>query len=114
MSDESLFDVMAEFEKQEKLHSNEGRHGVENLCRLVHAMGYEDPLHFGQFAHNASIGDLISFLEDNPGCIEAIKNWIGEQDIEEWKESLLSYLPVKYCDECGGEIPTECDGNCES
>ncbi len=71
-----------------RLHRNEGRTGVENLCRLVRGLGYKDCTYFGQLAHDASIGDLIEFLEDNSGCIEAIKEWIGEQNASEWADNL--------------------------
>ena len=68
-----LNDALEQFEQQEKLHTNEGRRGVENLCRIVHAMGYRDSQHFGQIHPQGSYGDLINFLEDNSGCVEAIK-----------------------------------------
>lgn len=75
------------------LYGNEGRRGVENLCKLCRILGYKDSMHFGQFAPDGSIGDLVEFLEDNPGCIEAIKEWIGERDVSEWRENLESELP---------------------
>lgn len=87
-----LNDALEQFERHEKLHTNEGRRGVENLCRIVHAMGYSDN-RMGQFHQAGALGDLISFLEDNPGCVEAIKEWIVEQEIQEWADGLESYLP---------------------
>jgi hypothetical protein len=99
MAEESL---IQELETEKKVHSNEGRRGVENLCRLVRAIGYKDSTHFGQFAHDGSYGDLIEFLEDNSGCVEAIKEWIAEQDIQDWKDNLESELPEKgKCPACG-------------
>lgn len=100
MADESLCELIQEWETEKKAHSNEGRRGVENLCRLVRALGYEDSTNFGQFAHNGSIGDLIDFLEDNSGCIEAIKEWIWEHDSQEWRDNLESELSSK-CPACG-------------
>ena len=37
----------------------------------------------------------MCFFEDNPGAIEAVINWIGEQNVDEWKESIESELPEK-------------------
>jgi hypothetical protein len=90
----ALTDLMEEFEKQEKLHTNEGRRGVENLCRIVRAMGYKDHQNFGQF-QGGCYGDLIEFLEDNSGCIEAIKEWICDQVSPEWEEELESHLDAR-------------------
>jgi len=89
---DDLQTLIEEFENQEKLYSNEGLTGVKNLCRIVNAMGYEDLQHFGQFHTQGSFGDLIYFLEDNPGCVEAIKEWIAKQDVEDWKEGLTAQL----------------------
>lgn len=77
---------------QEKMYRTEGRKGVENLCKLVSAIGYKDPQYYGQLSNGASLGDLVNFLEDNPGAIEAIINWIGEQDSSEWKDSINGVL----------------------
>lgn len=87
-----LSEVLNEYCEQEDLTRNEGGEGVRNLCRLVKALGYSDPMYFGQF-EGACYGDLIEFLEDNSGCVEAIKEWIAAQKVEEWKESLESQLP---------------------
>lgn len=86
--------IIQEFCDYNSLYRNEGRKGVENLCRLLNAMGYSDPQYFGQFHPHGSFGDLIYFLEDNSGCIEAIKEWIIEQNVPEWKENLESEVPV--------------------
>ncbi len=94
-----LRDALDEFETQENLSRNEGTTGVKNLCRIVHAMGYKDRQYFGQFHQAGSYGDLITFLEDNPGCVEAIKDWIAEQDAMEWAEELESHLDAKDEDE---------------
>jgi hypothetical protein len=111
----SLYEIVQEFENHKNLHRNEGRQGVENLCRLVNAMGYQDSMHFGQFAHNGAIGDLVEFLEDNPGCIEAIKSWICKQNIQEWHDNLESECPARkvadeydgICPDCQEDIPDD-------
>jgi hypothetical protein len=95
---ETLSEMINEFEKQERTSSNEGTTGVQNLCRLCNALGYVDRQYFGQF-RGASYGDLINFMEDNSGAVEAIKNWIADQDCDEWRESLESHLDEKDSEE---------------
>lgn len=89
---ESMADLIAEWDEENG--RSEGRPGVENLCKLANALGYKDRQHFGQF-QGGCIGDLIEFLEDNSGAIEAIKEWISGIEAPEWKENLLSNLPEK-------------------
>lgn len=77
---------------QEKIYRTEGRVGVENLCKLVGALGTTDPQNFGQF-RDGSMGQLINFLEDNSGCVEAIVVWIKENGgNDDWEEELTSRL----------------------
>lgn len=54
----------------------EGPKGVQNFEKLIRALGY----------HN-----IDSFLEDNPGAIEAMFEWIRDQKIQEWKEALSEF-----------------------
>ena len=84
--------LIEKWRERNKAFSTEGRKGVVNLCRLVNVLGYNDPLYFGQMAPDASIGDLICFLEDNPGAIEAIINFIGDSGTAWCKESLQGEL----------------------
>jgi len=88
---EELFDL---FVRQEKLYRTEGRPGLENLCRIVRALGYKDSQHFGQLDHDCCIGDLIDFLEDNSGVIDAIKEKIVEfgESNPEWYDELETYV----------------------
>ena len=64
--------------KQELYDINiEGTRGVENLSKLVRELGYRDP--FSQLSFSGGcFGDLLCFLEDNPGAIEKIIMWIGD------------------------------------
>lgn len=87
-----LRELLEEYADKEKLYRTEGRKGLENLCQICRAIGYKDPQYFGQLTRNASIGDLINFLEDNSGAIEAIVSWIGDQDITEWKDNVQKQL----------------------
>jgi hypothetical protein len=90
-----MHELIEEYEKHTQQTRTEGETGVKNLCKLVNAMGYSDEFRFGSFEYNGSYGDLITFLEDNPGCIEAIKEWIGDQNIQDWKDNLEAHLPHK-------------------
>ena len=70
------------FINENKLHSTEGTKGLENLCRIVKAIGYKDPFQQLQFK-GGCYGDLFVFLEDNPGAIEMLIEWIKENHSEE-------------------------------
>ena len=54
----------------------EGPQGYRNLSKLVRELQY---------------ADVPTFLEDNPGAIEALFNWIKEQRVSEWKEALAEF-----------------------
>ena len=87
-----LVEMLEQYCTQEKLHCFEGRRGVEALCQVARSIGYKDSTYFGQLSHKAAIGDLIEMLQDNPGMIEAIITWIGEQHVPEWEETLSEQL----------------------
>lgn len=75
--------LVEKFYSDNDLHSNEGRRGVENLSLLCRQLGYEDPSYYGQFVnggHSGCLGDILEFLEDNPGAIEAIQNWVDDTE----------------------------------
>ena len=102
---------------QENLYRDEGRRGVENLCTLVSALGYKDPMYFGQLTSKACLGDLVCFLEDNSGAIKAIYSWIQDREVSEWKEALeevvksnklaIDQYPDGLCPNCAEEINPE-------
>jgi len=52
----------------------EGEVGVENFKHLTRIIGYA--------------GDLDSFLEDNPGAVEALANFIFDHEIPEWEAGI--------------------------
>ena len=86
-----LFEALLD---QHNLHHNEGRRGVVSLCKIARSLGYKDPQYFGQLETDACIGDLIEFLEDNSGAIEAIKEWIGNtvDNNTEWQDKLVDQV----------------------
>jgi len=85
-------EALNEFRKVERLNSTEGSRGVKNLCRICRAIGYKDDQYFGQFDSKASYGDLIEFLQDNSGAVDAILDWMCENG-EYWTENLIDELP---------------------
>ena len=83
-----LDELLDKYMDENKLYRTEGRKGVENICQLARALGYRDPQYFGQLSQRAAIGDLICMLEDNPGMLEAMFEWIRETDNPEFKAAL--------------------------
>jgi len=122
-----LSELVDAYMDQEKMNSLEGRRGVEAMCQLAAALGYKDPMHYGQLTSKATIGDLLCMMEDNSGMLEAMVEWIRSRRGPEFKEALESLVKVEgaakdiyeggVCPDCGEEIsPTaihgdECD-NC--
>lgn len=92
MIEESMEELVDEFIDHKKLHRLEGDRGVENLETLAEALGYDShPFRYGS--------SVEVFLSDNPGAIEAVIEWIKNQNNEDWKENLESHLPAKDEDE---------------
>lgn len=95
MDGRSLSELIEAFQNEKKAHCLEGSRGLIFLCTLVRALGYKDPQGFGQLTRDAVIGDLLTFFEDNSGAIEALIEWIGRTENEEWKASLELELPAE-------------------
>lgn len=74
MEQVDLFDTYLE---QNRMWHFEGMRGVKNLNKIVQEV-------CGYGAHNT----LESFLEDNPGAMEAVVNWIREVNVLEWRQNL--------------------------
>ena len=59
---------------------------VEGLCKLANKLGYNDPLRQLINRDGSAVGDLLYFLEDNPGAIEALIDWIYEEsETAQWE-----------------------------
>jgi hypothetical protein len=84
--------LLDKYMDQEKLTQFEGRRGVEGLCQLARALGYKDSMYFGQLSSKAALGDLLMLLEDNPGAIEALHNWIRDTNSPEFRDALTEQL----------------------
>lgn len=111
----NIQETVSDYLEHKKISSTEGSRGVQNLCKLVRGLGYRDSMHRMQYG-DACLGDLVEFLEDNPGCIEAIFEWVGEHGCDDWKEVLESELPAKEgeygnCQDCENELGE--DGYCK-
>lgn len=75
------------------LTRTEGTTGVRNLALVTRMLGYKDTGYMGQFSPNGSYGDIVEFLEDNPGAISALYEWIEDNMNADWEENLQAYLP---------------------
>jgi hypothetical protein len=82
----NLEDLMEEYKETNKLYNFEGERGLGNLNKILKAIGYKGH----QFLYGSPIE---SFLSDNPGAIDAMLEWIAEQDIEEWRDEITTHLP---------------------
>ena len=65
---------------------SEGNRGFRALCGLAAALGPKDPCHQLMNNDGSCVGDLICFLEDNPGAIKAIYDWVEEEYEDEIME----------------------------
>lgn len=77
--------------EQNGWYRNEGSTGVSNLCKLVRALGYKDYFQNGHLSGGGVSGDLLEFLGDNPGAIEAITVWIRKHEAT-WKTEIEGQL----------------------
>ena len=66
---------------QNRMWHFEGVRGVRNLTQIVEDVcGYTS---------------LDTFLEDNPGAMEAVVNWIREVNCLEWRQNLEELVDVE-------------------
>jgi hypothetical protein len=84
--EKSLGELIEMWQHKNNAWRTEGDPGVENLEKLVQTLGYD--------GHGFRFGTPIeAFLSDNPGCIEAILNWISEEArVPEWTETMVEVL----------------------
>ena len=69
--DQSRYDQLSSM-----MTRTEGRAGIKTLARVSRELGYMDRAYYGQLDSDCSIGDLIEFLEDNPGAVQAVCDWV--------------------------------------
>jgi hypothetical protein len=82
-----MSELRERWEDSHTLGRYEGTVGVTNLEKFLATIGYSQGNYVG---YN---NELINFLSDNPGAIEAILNFIDESNVPEWKESIIEELP---------------------
>lgn len=63
----------------------EGSRGVERMAQVFEMLGYSPT--------SGSRGMTIpNFFEDNPGAIEAVLEWVKEQNFNGWKDNVAQVL----------------------
>jgi len=88
--------------RNEKIERTDGERGIENLNKLAKMLGYnEDGFKYGS--------SLERFLQDNQGAVEALVDWI-EENQHYWVAELEEYMPEDEGDE---ENDEDDDGLCK-
>ena len=78
MDQVEMFDTYLD---QNRMWHFEGVRGVRNLTQIVEDVcGYTS---------------IDTFLEDNPGAMEAVVNWIREVNCLEWRQNLEELVDVE-------------------
>jgi len=62
---------------------SEGVRGFQDLCKLAEELGYDGFPQQLQNNNGTFVSSLINFLEDNPGVIQTIYDWVEENFKEE-------------------------------
>jgi hypothetical protein len=58
----------------------------EDLCKLVEELDYrKDPKQL-QCNNGAYVSSLLHFFDDNPGAMEAVREWAADNHSEEYEE----------------------------
>lgn len=80
IEEKSSDELIQDFIDEEKLHF-EGEQAIESLNKVTEALGYKEE----SFRYGSS---FERFIADNPGCCQAIIDWIVEymDKVPEWKE----------------------------
>ena len=70
----------------ENLHT-EGERGTEDLARLAAGLGYDTPPQQLLFDNGCSVSGILNMLEDNPGMICAIYEFVQDnEDCYQWSD----------------------------
>ena len=72
-------------------HNN---NNIQTLNKICGVLGYKGE----SFLYGSS---FELFIEDNPGCLEVIQNWMAEQvdKCEDWKTNLIEEIPSESVDD---------------
>jgi len=63
------------------------RPNIETLCSLSEDLGYRGSFQQLILNNGSAVSSLINFLEDNPGCIDAMFEWINDNYEEELSDA---------------------------
>lgn len=87
MQNPEMSEILEKWQDYHEISRFEGTSGVKNLEKLLKSLGYSRGNYVGYG------NEIINFLSDNPGAIEAILNFIVETNDKNWNESLIEDLP---------------------
>jgi hypothetical protein len=62
--------------------------GAKTLAKMARLLGYHSPLAQLAFGNGATASDLFDFFEDNPGAVEAVIDWVIDQNRDKDGNSL--------------------------
>jgi len=89
---------MQDYLANNKMYSFDGERGVRHLEQIAtEVCGYTPDYS----------GVMMNFFADNPGAIEAVVEWIGNQRNADWKDNLESLVGPEEEDEVGDLVPPE-------
>lgn len=83
-SEKTFSELLDEYQEQEGISHFEGSSGLKSLNKICNALGYGGSP-FGQ-------SGLEQFLEDNPGAMCAIVEWISDSSGDNFRDELISNL----------------------
>lgn len=85
LANKDMDELVEAFVEHNRFYCMEGNQGVSRFAQVVSAIGYNHQS--GDYGH-----PILNFLADNSGAIEKLMEWIGDQNSEEWKESIAETL----------------------
>lgn len=95
MAELTDYEIVEKAVEERNIHPREGSTGVKNLNELSKMLGY---------------CNLDAFIADNTSVQELIHIWIAEHMDDNWRDSLLSYLPEEESDEDSDDNDPDNDG----
>lgn len=92
MEKETMYELLERLTTEENISND-----VDGLAKVAGILGYHDLL------NPYDPGTIMAFLKDNPGAVEAVWDWITEQNVPEWLDAIESRLPALESEESEGE-----------
>lgn len=90
---------------------SDGNRGFQDLCHLVEELGYRNFPQQLQNNNGTFVSSLTNFLEDNPGAIQSIYDWIEENYEEELSEEQVEECSHEniYVNDRSQTVCLDCD-----